>query len=317
LPPFSRLARLVWLTVLLWVASLVLAAPIVATFWRWAYGATASRPEADRLLHGLNLATVAELTRADYGSVLTALSGGIGAMVLLAVVAGPLLTAIVLLGLRAPMPAGEPTRPAAQGFGAAMLLGLVSRVIAIGFGLLAGVVVSAIVTELAGDATESGPVVGIVAGLAVGVPVWWWISTAGDLGMAATIASVQGRATRSFLRGLGLAVRSPVQLVGLWIVRLAVPAAVVQAIYAALPDDILALPFVLIASQQFVMLARSGFRVSLLAALMDWVEHEREMSPPLMPATVVSDLPVDVSEQPSLPLEVATSAQTEARGEGL
>jgi hypothetical protein len=259
--------RFLKLTVIWWVAQFLLAVPVAVIFWGWLAPHVAYSPGTDALLTGLNLGVLADLIRADRGMVLRAAWTSALTMAVMSAVIAPLAIGGALGVLRSDGTRAIATflRSAADTFGPIMLIGALTRSLAIGLGLLTAGILSNVPGLLGGEFWEPGPIVGAALALVGGLFVWWCLIAIGDLAIVLRTEAPTRGAWRALGGGVAILVRHPLTLARRWLFAFVIPAGLVQVIYVLGSDRLLTAPLALFAAQQLVMLTRAGCRVELLA----------------------------------------------------
>ena len=146
--------------------------------------------------------------------------------------------------------------------GALMVIWIVTRGLAVLLGLASAMAFSAVVDRVGGELWEPGPIVGFFGGIALAAVVWWFFVAAGDAAMILRTEPEPVRAFPAVWRGVMLVLRHPVRVAGIWLLRGAIPAGLVQALYLGTSDAVLTLPAALIGLQQSVMVVRAMCRVT-------------------------------------------------------
>jgi hypothetical protein len=275
------MSRLLKLSLIWWAAHLLLAAPMAFAFWTWASGQTAYSPATDALLSGINVATIGDLMKGDRVSIISVLQSGALAAALVAGLLSPFLIGGTLAAFRSP---GDRVLPSMFGGsgrapGALLLIWIVTRGLAVLLGIMSALAFTALVDRVGGEFWEPGPVVGFVGGIALAAVVWWFFVAAGDAAMILRTESEHVGAFRAVWRGVMLVLRHPLQVAWIWVGRGAATAGVMQAIYVATSDPLLAAPVALVGLQQSVMIVRALCRVNILRAEREFVVSLRPAAP--------------------------------------
>ncbi len=310
-----RAATMPRLALVLWLVNLVLAAvAALPALVRWS-SAVADRPEGDRLLQGLSLGLLAEMAHYD-GPALTplvpVLAGVVGVTLLLnAFMSGGALEVLHADDDRRLL--HRFGRGGGHFFGRFLRAGLLAAVVA----ALVGGILAAAVTAV-GKRLEDSPwepmafTIGVIRLVLVGGTLVT-VLMALDLARVQIVRDDARRVVRIFFRSLGLALRHPVRVLGLWGINgLAILALLVA--YGAYRNAVPAATWPLIALmalvQQAVMVSRAGLRVALLAGEMALVARIAPPAPvEATPATPALEEEPKAVEPPP-PEQAATEAAT-------
>ena len=267
------MSRLFKLSLVWWAVDLLLALPLAFAFWTWASGQTAFSPGTDVLISGINVATIGDLMKGDRVGILSVVRSGALIAALVAGLLSPFLIGGTLATFRSTEHRVLPAMLAGAGQapGALVVIWIVTRGLAVLLGLASAMAFSSVVDHVGGELWEPGPIVGFFGGIALAAVVWWFFVAAGDAAMILRTEPVPVRAFRATWRGVVLVLRHPVRVAGIWLLRGAIPAGLVQALYLGTSDAVLTVPAALIGLQQSVMVVRAMCRVSILGAERDLV----------------------------------------------
>lgn len=267
------MSRLFKLSLVWWVAHLLLALPLAFAFWTWASGQTAFSPATDVLISGINVATIGDLIKGDRVGIISVVQSGAVTAALVAGLLSPFLIGGTLATFRSTEHRVLPAMLAGAGQapGALVVIWIVTRGLAVLLGLASAMAFSSVVDRVGGELWEPGPIVGFFGGIALAAVVWWFFVAAGDAAMILRTEPEPVRAFRASWRGVVLVFRHPVRVAGIWLFRGAIPAGLVQALYLGTSDAVLTVPAALIGLQQSVMIVRAMCRVSILGAERDLV----------------------------------------------
>lgn len=275
------MSRLLKLSLIWWAAHLLLAAPMAFAFWTWASGQTAYSPATDALLSGINVATIGDLMKGDRVSIISVLQSGALAAALVAGLISPFLIGGTLAVFRSADGRVLPTLLAGAGRapGALLLIWIVTRGLALLLAMGLAIAFNGLVDGVGGELWEPGPVVGFFGSIALAAITCWFFVAAGDAAMILRTESEHVGAFRAVWRGVMLVLRHPLQVAWIWLRRGAATAGVMQAIYVATSDPLLAAPVALVGLQQSVMIVRALCRVNILRAEREFVVSLRPAAP--------------------------------------
>jgi len=267
------MSRLFKLALVWWATHLLLALPLAFAFWTWASGQTAFSPATDVLIPGINVATIGDLMKGDRVGIISVVQSGALIAALVAGLLSPFLIGGTLATFRSVEHRVLPgmLAGAGQAPGALVAIWIVTRGLAVLFGLVSAMAFSGGVDRVGGGLWEPGPIVGFFGGIALAAVGWWFFVAAGDVAMILRTEPEPVRAFRAVWRGVTLVLRHPLRVARIWLLRGAIPAGLVQALYLATSDAVLTLPAALIGLQQSVLVVRAMCRVSILGAERDLV----------------------------------------------
>jgi hypothetical protein len=303
----ARASRNVRLVGVVWFAFLILAWIAALPAWRWFDGVLSLAPEGDRLLSGLNIALLRELTHYDRSPTMTVAMGGMSTFLVVALILNPFVAGGTL-GVLMPRPGGSGARGVTQRFAAEGTRNYwrFARVLLL-VGMLAGVLTLILTTgfEAAGSAFDER-----------GWPrasMWtdnllllMWLSAFGLTSLIVDVARIfllrrdDGRAIASIKQALGFLWRHTGAVMvasAAFLVLLAAAGALYILIAASITPIAWGLIIFTIAWQQLFALARTTLRIGFLAALADLIDA-REPLPIEQPVDVapanepVYDLPM-------------------------
>jgi hypothetical protein len=278
-------ARRPRLALMLWAWNLAIAAIVTAPVWRWWTDALSNAPAADRLLDGLDLAILAELTRYDRTSVWSLVRSSLGAGILAALVTNALVVGGVLEVLLTDDSRSFMHRffRGAGHFFWRFLRMLVMSVVA---GLIAltatGAVVGLMVRPLAESTWEPGWVLAAFIQLVILGLVVLWFYLALDYARIRVALADSRRTLRAWLGSLGFVCR---RVFGTYAITtvIALLLLVVAGLYlgycGAVPAKTRATILLMLIVQQAFMVVRSGLRVAHLGAEVEYYRHVRAMAP--------------------------------------
>ena len=267
------MSRLFKLSLVWWAVDLLLALPLAFAFWTWASGQTAFSPGTDVLISGINVATIGDLMKGDRVGILSVVRSGALIAALVAGLLSPFLIGGTLATFRSTEHRVLPAMlaGAGQASGGLVAIWIVTRGLALLLGLASAMAFSAVVDRVGGELWEPGPIVGFFGGVALAAVAWWFFVAAGDAAMILRTEPEPVLAFRATWRGVMLVLRHPLRVARIWLLRGAIPASLVQALYLGTSDAVLTMPTALIGLQQSVMIARAICRVSILGAERDLV----------------------------------------------
>lgn len=267
------MSRLFKLSLVWWAAHFLLSLPLAFAFWTWASGQTAFSPGTDVLISGINVATIGDLLKGDRVGIVPVVRSGAVIAALIAGLLSPFLIGGTLATFRSTEHRVLPAmlNGAGQAPGALVVIWIVTRGLALLLGLSSAIAFSGAVDRVGGELWEPGPIVGLFGGIALAAVVWWFFVAAGDAAMILRTEPDPVRAFRAMWRGVMLVLRHPVRVARIWLLRGAIPAGLVQALYLGTSDAMLTVAPALVGLQQSVMVVRAMCRVSILRAERDLV----------------------------------------------
>ena len=280
------------LVVGVWLLHLVLALAAAFPFWRILGAALGPLPEADVLGTGLRLGALADLAELRPGLV-SALGFTVVAVAALGVLVGAAVSGGVLEALRSTdsRPLGHRFGRGAGRFfgrfvGVSLIVGLLGGVV----GAAGGYPLLALARSYYRDGWGPGRFApyGIVVFAGLVVLLALLVLDAARIHVVRADAS----AWAGVRVGLGLVLRHPVAWIGTWLTNAFLVAASVGlfVLYReAVPSGTLPLLLAMVLGQQAFALARTGFRVALLASESALVDDLLAIPAPSMPTNAQSD----------------------------
>jgi hypothetical protein len=263
------LRRLATLSVMWWTVHFLLALPTAIAVWTWLSARVAFSPATDVLRSRIDLATMSDLLQPERGGIVPAA----WAATLVAAISAALLAPLLVAGSLGVMRrsgnrrlVGTFVSAAADPFWPLLAIGVATRGLAAIFAVLSAATVGFVVNVVGGDSWEPGPFVTAVGSVTAALVVWWAFVAVGDLALVLRTEAPR-RSTLSAVAGAAvLTVRRPFALLRIWAVAYLLPTAAMMALYGLLSSRLMAMPVLLVLSQQAVMLVRAGCRVQALAS---------------------------------------------------